>query len=202
MGPLPPCCSPRTTEPPDPAEPWGLAITPPGLPRLAHRARADASRSTVFCDPCAALASPGRSGGVVRHPCHGSPSLPRSARPQVNRAPVSDPSGFRPSAGHSWPDVDPKNRTSLYESFPIGQTWPEEPHETQTPQPRADHPQAANEGTCCAVRRTVRCDRAVVVLQDRFRVSQRRACRLAGQNPPLPEKLTPLHPDHSNHQGA
>jgi predicted component of type VI protein secretion system len=44
MGPPPPCCSPRTTEPSDPAEPWGLAITPPGLPRLPHHARADASR--------------------------------------------------------------------------------------------------------------------------------------------------------------
>ena len=103
MGPSPPCCSPRTTEPSDPAEPWGLAIKPPRLPRLAHHARADASRSTVFRDPCAALASPGRSGGVVRHPCHGSPSLPRSAQSRADRAPVPDPRGFRPSAGHSWP---------------------------------------------------------------------------------------------------
>ncbi len=47
-------------------------------------------------------------------------------------------------------------------------------------------------GACCAVGRTLQNDgkllsperrrRAVVVLQDRFRVSQRRACRLAGQN--------------------
>jgi len=103
MGPSPPCCSPRTTEPSDPAEPWGLVITPPGLPRLAHHARADASRSTAFRDPCAALASPGRSGGVVRHPCHGSPSLPRSARPRADRAPVPDPRGFRSSAEHSRP---------------------------------------------------------------------------------------------------
>ena len=29
-------------------KPWGLAITPPGLPRLAHRARADASRSAIL----------------------------------------------------------------------------------------------------------------------------------------------------------
>ncbi|MFN5117149.1 MAG: hypothetical protein ACK5JJ_03495, partial [Cyanobacteriota bacterium] len=36
--------------------PMGLAITPPGLPRLAHRARADASRSAALRAPCAALA--------------------------------------------------------------------------------------------------------------------------------------------------
>ncbi len=34
----------------------------------------------------------------------------------------------------------------------------------------------------CAAKRTPRCDRAVVVLQNRLRASQRRACRLAGQN--------------------
>ncbi len=100
---FPACCSPRTTEPSDPAEPWGLAITPPGLPRLPHHARAEASRSTAFRDPCAALASPGRSGGVVRHPCHGSPSLPRSAKPRADRAPVPDPCGFTPSARYSRP---------------------------------------------------------------------------------------------------
>ena len=58
MGPSPPCCSPRTTEPSDPAEPWGLAITPPGLPRLAHHARADASR-------CAPLARRRRRRGLT-----------------------------------------------------------------------------------------------------------------------------------------
>ena len=34
----------------------------------------------------------------------------------------------------------------------------------------------------CAAKRTSHCDRAVLVLQDRFRASQRRACRLVGQN--------------------
>ena len=36
--------------------PWDLAITPPGLPRLAHHARADASRCAALRAPCAALA--------------------------------------------------------------------------------------------------------------------------------------------------
>ena len=52
------------------------------------------------------------------------------------------------------------------------------------------------------MRRTLRCDgkllsperrrRAVVVLQDRFRVSQRRACLLAGQNRNTQRRPTPL----------
>lgn len=60
--------------------PWRLAITPPGLPRLAHRARADASRCAALRAPCAALAAPGLHGGVVRQPSHGrhspGPRLP------------------------------------------------------------------------------------------------------------------------------
>ena len=47
-------------------------------------------------------------------------------------------------------------------------------------------------GACRAVRRTSRCDRAVVVLQDRFRVSQRRACRLTGQNRNTQRRPVPL----------
>ena len=52
------------------------------------------------------------------------------------------------------------------------------------------------------MRRTLRCDgkllsperrrRAVVVLQDRFRVSQRRACRLAGQHRNTQRRPVPL----------
>ena len=57
-------------------------------------------------------------------------------------------------------------------------------------------------GACCAARRTWRCDgkllsperrrRAVMVLQDRFRVSQRRASRLAGQNRNTQRRPTPI----------
>ena len=57
-------------------------------------------------------------------------------------------------------------------------------------------------GVCCTVRRTLRCDgkllsperrrRAVVVLQDRFRVSQRRACRLTGQHRNTQRRTVPL----------
>ena len=57
-------------------------------------------------------------------------------------------------------------------------------------------------GACCAARRTLRCDgkllsperrrRAVVVLQDRFRVSQRRACRLTGQHRNTQRRPLPL----------
>ena len=163
------------------------------------------------------------------------------------------------------PKTDPAlMRASL--SARLGQ---EKPHETQTPQPRADHPQAAQcrataqprpnscrcmpssggicchlpplvaslrrheihgsqaaqgartgelsteaftcrgrarqghaQRACCAVRRTLRCDgkllsperrrRAVVVLQGRFRASQRRACRLAGQNRSTQRRPVPV----------
>jgi hypothetical protein len=44
----------------------------------------------------------------------------------------------------------------------------------------------------CAAKRTSRCDRAVVVLQDRFRSSQRRACRLAGQNRSTQRRPVPV----------
>ena len=44
----------------------------------------------------------------------------------------------------------------------------------------------------CAAKRTSRCDRAVVVLQDRFRASQRRACRLAGQNRSTQRRPVPV----------
>ena len=57
-------------------------------------------------------------------------------------------------------------------------------------------------GACCAARRTLRCDgkllsperrrRAVVVLQDRFRVSQRRACRFTGQHRNTQRRPVPL----------
>jgi len=44
----------------------------------------------------------------------------------------------------------------------------------------------------CAAKRTTRCDRAVVVLQDRFRVSQRRACRLTGEDRNAQRRPVPL----------
>jgi hypothetical protein len=44
----------------------------------------------------------------------------------------------------------------------------------------------------CAAKRTSRCDRAVMVLQDRFRASQRRTCRLAGQNRSTQRRPVPV----------
>jgi hypothetical protein len=44
----------------------------------------------------------------------------------------------------------------------------------------------------CAAKRTSRCDRAVVVLQDRFRACQRRACRLAGHNRSTQRRPVPV----------
>ena len=44
----------------------------------------------------------------------------------------------------------------------------------------------------CAAKRTSRCDRAVVALQDRFRASQRRACLLAGQNRTTQRRPVPV----------
>ena len=59
-----------------------LAITPPGLPRLARRARADASRCAALRAPCAALAALGLDGGVVRQHSHGRhPSQPHLPDP-------------------------------------------------------------------------------------------------------------------------
>ena len=66
----------------------GLAITPPGLPRLAHRTRADASRCAALRDPCAALAAPGLNGGVVRQPSHGRHS-PQPLLPDPHRVGAS-----------------------------------------------------------------------------------------------------------------
>jgi hypothetical protein len=43
----------------DLSAPWGLAITPPGLPRLEHRTRADASRCPIRIISVHLLVAPG-----------------------------------------------------------------------------------------------------------------------------------------------